>query len=601
MVLGVARRSSGRDDGEQLTNDLIHNTDELRGDAAPAVRWNAEGTAYTTLEPAAPGAEQQRDTGEVGAGGLAEERATAAGGSASPEMELVSYDAATLERTVLVTAAQLKPAGHASAVQLADYSWSTDGSKLLVFTNTRKVWRTNTRGDYYWLDVSSAGTATALGAEESEEAVQMYAKFSPTGTHIGWVMHNNLWVQELSSGRVNQLTFDGTPGHGGMAPVINGNFDWAHEEELSLKDGWRWSPDGRAIAYWQLQTDMVQWFDIIDNTSGAPYTKLTSFPYPKVGTENATARIGVLQLPAAAPTSETETTLWMDLAPADGSEHYLASLDFISDTTVAVQRLPREQQKVDVLLADTRTGSSRVVYSETEETWMDVAPMQWIDEERFVWLSDRSGFAQLYLVYASDGAIHPITTGCETQDVISIVSVDTTAGAVFFISTTVEEHTDRYLYKATLPAAPRAAAAAAGSAPSTSVPERLTPAGWSGTHGYVVSPGGRWAVHTVSSFGVAPIAEVVSLPSHEVALTLLSNERLNARLSNLAHGPAEFFSVEIPDPANPAMVDYTLPAWVIYPTGFDRTKTRYYPLLVYGEHSIYSSSDIVFRKLLTVL
>ena len=176
MVLGVARRSSGRDDGEQLTNDLIHNTDELRGDTAPAVRWNAEGTAYTTLEPAAPGAEQQRDTGEIGAGGLAEERATAAGGSASPEMELVSYDAATLERTVLVTAAQLKPAGHASAVQLADYSWSTDGSKLLVFTNTRKVWRTNTRGDYYWLDIGCPGVVTPVGALEHEEAVQMYAK-----------------------------------------------------------------------------------------------------------------------------------------------------------------------------------------------------------------------------------------------------------------------------------------------------------------------------------------------------------------------------------------------------------------------------------------
>eukprot|EP01043_Picozoa_sp_COSAG02_P009322 COSAG02_NODE_314_length_24915_cov_18.575596_22_plen_526_part_00 len=523
MVVGVVEVAAGVDDGELLTNELIHNTAKLRGDAPPSVRWMAGGNAYTCLEPAAAAVDAHvgapRETGEIGAGGLAEERANAPGSLPAPEMELVAYDVRTLARTVLATAAQLTPAGHQRALTVANYSWSADGTKLLIFTNTRKVWRTNTRGDYYWLDIGCPGVVTPVGALEHEEAVQMYAKFSPTGAHVGWVEHNNIWVQDLVSGAVTQLTFDGLPGHGGMAPVINGNFDWAHEEELSLKDGWRWSPDGSMIAYWQLQTDMVQWFDIVDNTSEAPYTKLTSFPYPKVGTKNSTSRIGVLHVGSSPATHQPEKTLWLDLVPSDRSEHYLASLDFISETHVAVQRLPREQQKIDVLVADTTTGASHVVFTETEDTWIDVAPMHWIDANRFVWLSDRSGFAQLYVVSASTGKVHPIVAGCEEQDVITIVSVDTTAGAVYFMSTTQEEQSDRYLYKVALP--PRESNLS-GHDPTQlrpRTPERLTPPGCPGTHIYVVSPGGHWAVHTHSSFGRAPTVEVVSLPSHEVRHT----------------------------------------------------------------------------------
>lgn len=147
---------------------------------------------------------------------------------------------------------------------------------------------------------------------------------------------------------------------------------WAHEEELALKDGWRWSPDGTSIAFWQLHTSAVQWFDIIDNTSQLPYTKLTSFPYPKVGTENATARIGVLQLGESVAKEVNDATkiTWLDLAPADGNDHYLASLDWLGLHTVAVQRMPRQQNQIDVLLCDVRSGASKIVFTEKEETWI---------------------------------------------------------------------------------------------------------------------------------------------------------------------------------------------------------------------------------------
>jgi dipeptidyl-peptidase-4 len=576
---GPAGLAAGPPAGELLTNDLIHNSAEFRGDAAPQVRWQAGGTSYTALEPAstvdrAPGAEAPRESGEIGAGGLAEDRAAPGpGGPPAPEMELVSYSVVTGDRTVVCSARQLTPAGHARAVPVADYSWSADGTKLLVFTNTRKVWRTNTRGDYYFVDVAGNGVAEKVGLGQ-DEACMMCAKFSPDGQRVGWVMHNNLCVQELASGAVAQLTSDGLPGHGGMAPVINGNFDWAYEEELSLKDGWRWSPDSTRIAYWQLHTAAVQWFSIIDTTTEAPYTSTMSLPYPKVGTENATSRIGVVRVGG---TGGAET-LWMDLLPkekgfgGEPAEHYLASLDWVSDRALAVQRLPRAQDRVDVLLADAATGESRIVFTEADRCWVDISPsMRWRDEGSFVWLSDRSGWRQIYVVTTSDGQVAPLATFYR-MEVISIVSIDAGSESVFFIGGAAEEPTQRTLYSVALDPGKAAAAAAT----------QLTPAESGGTHGYAIAPGGRFAVHTVSSFGTPPQVEVVSLPEHRNVRTMLTNRRLQDRLAGLAHGGAEFFVIEadIPDGAGSKM---SLPAWAIHPPGYERWggAAKTHPLLVY--------------------
>ena len=110
-----------------------------------------------------------------------------------------------------------------------------------------------------------------------------------------------------------------------------------------------------------------------------------SLPYPKVGTENSTSRIGVVAV------SGGKDTLWMDLLPQEKgvggqpAEHYLASLDWVSDEALAVQRLPRAQNRVDVLLADTSTGSSRTVFSESDDCWVDIDPsMHWTGEDRRV-------------------------------------------------------------------------------------------------------------------------------------------------------------------------------------------------------------------------
>src|SRR5439155_6219407 len=141
----------------------------------------------------------------------------------------------------------LTPKGATAPLDVQDYSWSPDGRMLLVFTNTKPVWRLNTRGDYWVLDRKSGGLRQ-LGGREAKPSTLMFAKFSPDGGRVAYVREHDLYVERLEGAApaITRLTRDGSPTR------INGTFDWVYEEEFSLRDGFRWSPDGARIAYWQL-------------------------------------------------------------------------------------------------------------------------------------------------------------------------------------------------------------------------------------------------------------------------------------------------------------------------------------------------------------
>ena len=258
--------------------------------ASPRSRRLKDGENYTALEKPADAVDETESV------------ATSSGSSAHDagadtvlkiQREIVQYNASTGTRSVLVGLEALTPPGSDAPLDIQDYTWSDDGKALLVFTDSTKVWRQNTRGDYYVVDLSGAGSPIKKLGGDADAQCLLFAKFAPGGSdRVGYLYHNNVYVQDLKTMAITQLTTDGLPGHGGMAPIINGNFDWVYEEELSLKDGWRWSPDGSRVAYWQLQTEDVQWFNLYDTTNEAPYTKVTTYPYPKVGTKNARAKIG---------------------------------------------------------------------------------------------------------------------------------------------------------------------------------------------------------------------------------------------------------------------------------------------------------------------
>src|SRR5690554_2699278 len=202
---------------QEIQLDQLYREGKFNARGVGPTRWLADGSGYTVLETAAAGGH-----------------------------DLVRYHPETQQRTVLVRAADLTSEGHQQPLHIADYSWSADGNKLLIFTNTKRSWRTHTLGDYWVFDLTSK-RLQKLGGNAQPSTLQ-FAKFNPQATRVAYVMKNNIYVQELSSSRVTQLTKDGND------TIVNGTFDWVNEEEFFLRDGFRWSPDGQSIAYWQLDT-----------------------------------------------------------------------------------------------------------------------------------------------------------------------------------------------------------------------------------------------------------------------------------------------------------------------------------------------------------
>jgi dipeptidyl-peptidase-4 len=503
-------------DSSLLTVQRIYGSPEFAPERFGPARWVDSGQGYTTLERASAGRGQ----------------------------ELVRYDVATGERRVLVTAAEITPPGDTSAIAVEDYAWSADGTKLLLFTNSKPVWRQNNRGDYWVLD-RTARTFRRLGGEAAKPSSLLFAKFSPDGRRVGYVRERNLYVEDLATGIIVQLTRDGS------RTLINGTFDWVYEEELGLRDGWRWSPDGRRIAFWQLDAEGVRDFLMVNSTDSL-YSYGVEVQYPKAGETNSAARIGVV------PATGGEVR-WLEF-DGDPRENYLARMEWTPAGDLVVQRLNRLQNALDVWFADATTGRLARALTERDSAWVDVDDdLRFVDKGKsFLWTSERDGWEHLYRISRDGRRVKLLTPG--DYDVLALTAVDEKSGWVYFMASPTDA-SQRYLYRAKLGGGGK--------------PERVTPAAFAGTNAYDVAPGARHAWHTFSNFTTPPVMSLVELPSHRLVRTVLRNEALAARVAGLRRGPVEFTTLDIGDGVR-------LDAYVMKPADFD--PSRRYPVLfqVYG-------------------
>ena len=515
-VLVPAVPATAQDDPSLLTIRRMYQSPEFAVHPFGPSRWLGDGSAYTTVEASADG----------------------------PGADIVRYDVERGDRQVLVAARQLVPQGDSLPLDIEDYAWSPGEKQLLVFTNTRPVWRLNTRGDYWLLDRAS-GRLRKLGGNQAKPSTLMFAKFSPDGARVGYVRENNLYVEDLASGAITALTTDGS------RTIINGTFDWVYEEELMdyYADGWRWSPDGQSVAYWQLNADKVKNFYLVNNTDSV-YSRVIPVQYPKVGEANSAAQVGVV----AAAGGDTR---WLQIA-GDPREHYIPRMEWAAGSTeIILQRLNRRQNVNEVMLGDARTGQVRTVLTERDSTWTDVVnDVVWLDEgKRFTWVSERNGWKHAYAVTRDGRTVRPVTSG--KFDVIEIVGIDAKGGWLYYIASP-DNPTQRYLFRSRLN--------------GKGAPERITPARESGTHAYDVSPNYRYAIETYSSYGNPPIVRLIRLPGHEAIRTLEDNRQLRSRVAALKRGPIEWLSIKAEDGA-------TMPGVLMKPVGFDSTKQ--YPLLFF--------------------
>jgi dipeptidyl-peptidase 4 len=519
FLVPAVRASAQQADSTLLSVQRIYGSSEFRSQGFGPASWLGDGSSYTTLE------EADSDGGQ----------------------NLVRYGTERPTREVLVAARQLIPQGDSVPLRIEDYSWSPDRRVLLIFTNTKPVWRMNTRGDY-WVLERDTGRLHQLGGSDAQPSTLMFAKFSPDGQRVGYVRENNLYVEDLATGTITPLTADGS------RTIINGTFDWVYEEELMNyhADGWRWSPDGQSIAYWQLNADRVRDFNLIDNTDSL-YSRVIPVQYPKAGEENSAARVGVVRA-AGGPTR------WLEIS-GDPREHYIARMDWAAGSDeLMLQRLNRLQNTNEVMLGNARTGAVRTVLTERDSAWLNVVDdVTWLGAGKsFTWVSERDGWKHIYVASRDGRSLRLVTRG--NFDVQTVVGVDEKSGWVYYIASP-DQPTQRYLFRSRLD--------------GKGSPERLSPRNESGTHTYDQAPNFQYALETYSSFGSPPVIRLVRLPSHELIRTLVDNARLRARVAGLRKGTAEFFTIAAEDGSR-------MPAYLMKPADFD--STRKYPLLfhVYG-------------------
>lgn len=501
-----------KDDSDQLTVQKIFGSRDYQTQRFGG-RWLPKSNAYTVLEKS----------------------------KAEPSAkDIVRYDAETGKSEVMVSASLLIPGGTTTPLAINNYSFSKDLSLVLIYTNSKRVWRRNTRGDYWILDRTSR-QLRKIGRYHPESSL-MFAKISPTGKHVAYVHERNIYIEDLFDHSTHALTETNSP------TVINGTFDWVYEEELGLRDGFRWSPDGEAIAYWQLDAAGVRRVPLVNNTDSL-YPKVTWIPYPKVGQRNSSCRVGVVQVAGG-------KTKWIKL-PGDSREHYIARMDWAENAhELLLQQLNRLQNTNRVMLADVGKGTVKTLLTERDKAWVDVHDeLHWFDGgKRFTWISERDGWRHVYLASRSGGKLKLATPG--KFDVIQLLHVDEKDKQLYFIASP-KDPGQRFLYSCRF---------------DGSRLRRLTPSKADGTHSYSISPNGRWAIHTWSSFDAPPTTEMISLPDHKSVRTLKDNKKLADKLKKLKLGKTDFFKVKLDSGVE-------LHAWSIRPPKYNSKKK--YPLLVY--------------------
>ncbi|HUF14166.1 MAG TPA: alpha/beta fold hydrolase [Longimicrobiales bacterium] len=433
---------------------------------------------------------------------------------------------------VLAEGRTLVPEEGADTIAIENYAWSDDGRRLLIFTRSERVWRQNTLGEY-WVYDSRSRRLTPV----STAGKQMFAKFSPDGTKVGFVRDNDLYVTNLETGAEVRLTNDGSE------TVINGTTDWVYEEELDLRDAWRWSPDGTRIAFWRFDQSAIAPFPLIDYME--LYGDPMSLRYPKAGTPNSDVRIGVVEVEGGA-------TSWID--PGDGDWEYIARMDWgPAGDRIVFQRMPRRQNRIDVMAADPATGRSRLLFSDTDSAWVDVDDdlTRVNDGRELVWSSERDGRNHLYLYDRNGRLLRQVTRG--DWDVTAFHGVDESGRWLYFTGTE-QGPLQRHLYRIRL---------------DGSGMERLTRE--PGMHTIRMSPG---AVHYIDVYSTSFDPPVTRLHRADGALVrvLEENAELRRRLGETRMTPPDFFQFNTTD-------GVTLNGYLIRPPDFD--PARRYPVLMY--------------------
>ncbi len=510
-------------DSSLLTIDRLYASSEFRQERMQPIQWTDEGDSYVIIE------------------------------FNDGQNELIKYQTASQNKSTYLSKEQLTPDDQNEALRVSSFSLSDDTSKALIFTNTSRVWRTNTKGDYWVYDFST-DKLNQLGQSFPSSSL-MFAKFSSDNRYVAYVQEFNIYIEEFATGIVTQLTHDGN------RDIINGTFDWVYEEEFGCRDGFRWNPEGDKIAYWQLNASDIKTFYMI-NTTDSIYSQLIPLQYPKVGENPSSCKVLYVDV-------NSKSIKNIEI-PGDPYQNYIPAIQWISGEELLIQQLNRKQNHLKVWYHNVASDALKVVYEEREDTWVDMSypdatASNWglndlviIDNDKsFLRMTENDAYRHVYKINISTGAKTLLTPG--DYDVASwSVATDE---RLFYIASP-DNPTQRYLYQVDLM--------------GRGETKRLTPESYLGLNRYNISPNGAYAWHSHSNTLAPNTVRLVELPSHNIISEIVTNSAYKDKLTDIMMPSVEYHTISTMD-------DVTMDARMIKPYNFDPSQK--YPVIfhVYGE------------------
>jgi dipeptidyl-peptidase-4 len=468
--------------------------------------------------------------------------------------EIIKYSLPGNVPETIVTNEMLIPAEDSAPLDIAHFSFSKDYKKILIFTNTKQVWRIKTSGDYWLLDLND-NTLNQLGKTLPETSL-MFAKFSPDGKYAAYVSNNNIYVEDLKEFEIRPLTTDGTQ------TLINGTFDWVYEEEFFCRDGFRWSTDSRSIAYWQLDASKIGKFYMINNTDSIR-PRIIPIEYPLVGEKPSLCRVGVIDIMGG-------ITKWINL-PGEADQNYIIRMEFVPwSGQLLIHQLNRKQNESRLFISEPSTGESRMIYEEIDKAWVDFLDYSdkneydidftldytWLaDRKSIIWTSERDGWRHLYEISPDGKPEKKLTQG--DYDIMQLNSTD--KDYVYFMASP-DNPTQKYLYRTRMDGKGKL--------------QLVSPPTLKGTHTYSLSPGGKYAMHTFSNHFTRPSTALITLGDGK---SVKNRKSLLEKIDSLRiKSSVEFFTISTAD-------NITMDGWMVKPANFDSTKK--YPVVfeVYTE------------------
>ena len=452
------------------------------------------------------------------------------------QLNIYDYKSGELVNTLFKSADLVLP-GDSMPIRMQDYELSANEDKMLCATEMESIYRHSFHATYYVYDFNTKSLQPL-----SENGKQRLATFSPDASKVAFMRDNNLFIKDLKTGKEKQFTDDGLYNH-----IINGAPDWVYEEEFSFSQGFYWSPDSKKIAYMKFDESNVREFQM-EEFEGL-YPDWYSFKYPKAGEDNSIVGIYVYDL-------ESGKTVKMDTGKE--TDIYLPRIAWTKDANVlAIQRLNRHQNHLEILAADATTGQSRVFYDETNDYYIDITD-DWhflVDGKRFLMTSEKSGYNHIYLYNLDGTLVKQLTDG--KWDVTKVYGFD---GKEVFFQAAKNTPVDRQIYAVNLNGKMREVIGREGTNLAT----------FSKDFSYLIN---------INSTINQPRQFELYTNKGKLVRVLEDNHEFAEKLNTFNLGEKKLLKISDPAFTLPDGTQVDVDAWQILPPDFDPAKK--YPVLIY--------------------